>query len=79
MTALYDAVADVVSARFGIDRDKVSLDATFDDLGLDSLSQFELATVLKKRFGANMSDDEMTAMSSVSDVVDWLEKKGVMV
>lgn len=78
MTSLYDDIADVISARFGIPREKISPDASFEDLDLDSLSQIELATALKKRLGLEITDKEMTEISLVSDIVDKLGgKKGV--
>jgi len=75
MSALYESVVDVFSGRFGIDRDKVQPDASFDDIDLDSLSQIELATALKKKFAVEITDDEMAEMSVVSEVVAKLEEK----
>lgn len=75
MSALYESVVDVFIGRFSIDRDKVQPDASFDDIDLDSLSQIELATALKKKFAVEITDDEMAEMSVVSEVVAKLEEK----
>ncbi|MGH3962189.1 MAG: acyl carrier protein [Pseudonocardiaceae bacterium] len=79
MSALYESVVDVFTGRFGIDRDKVQPDASFDDIDLDSLSQIELATALKKKFAVEITDDEMAEMAVVSEVVAKLAEKGVTV
>jgi len=77
MSTLYESVADVIASRFGIDRDEVTPEASFDDLGLDSLSQIELVTALRKHLGVAIDDDEMAELSTVSEVVATLESSGV--
>jgi acyl carrier protein len=77
MSALYDSVANVIASRFGIDREAITPEASFDDLGLDSLSQIELVTALRKRLGAIIDDEEMAELSVVSEVVAKLEENGV--
>ena len=83
MSALYESVTDIFADRFGIDRATVTPDASFDDIGLDSLSQIELATAIKKKYAVEISDDEMAEMSIVSEIVEKLEEllaeKGVTV
>ncbi|MBQ0986520.1 acyl carrier protein [Streptomyces sp. F63] len=79
MSSLHDSVAEVFAARFGLDPEKVVPEATFDDLGLDSLSQIELATALKKRLGIVISDEELSEISVVADIVALAERKGVAV
>jgi acyl carrier protein len=73
---MHDSVAEVMANRFGMDRDIVVAEATFDDLGLDSLSQIELATALTKQLGVELDDDEMAELSTVGEVVALLESKG---
>jgi len=79
MSSLHDSVADVFVSRFGLDREEIRPDATFDDLGLDSLAQIELATALKKRLGIVITDAELSEVSVVSDIVTLLEQKGATV
>jgi acyl carrier protein len=79
MSAIYDVVADVISNRFEVDRTQVVPDISLDELGLDSLSQIELALVLKHRFGIELSDAELAEISEVADIVDRLEAKGARV
>ncbi|MFF5919605.1 acyl carrier protein [Streptomyces flavochromogenes] len=77
-SSMHDSVAEVMANRFGMDRDIVVADATFDDLGLDSLSQIELATALTKQLGVELDDDEMAELSTVGEIVALLESKGAV-
>ncbi|OKK14739.1 hypothetical protein AMK16_29775 [Streptomyces sp. CB00455] len=79
MSSVHDSVVEVFVARFGLDPETVLPEATFDDLGLDSLSQIELATALKKRLGIVVSDEELSDLSTVSDIVALVEQKGAAV
>jgi acyl carrier protein len=69
MSVSFDSIVQVISTRFKIDRSRVVPEASFDELGLDSLSQIELALSLKKELGINISDDELSEIATVSDVV----------
>jgi acyl carrier protein len=75
MTDTFNAVVELLSARFDIEPEIVSMSATFDDIDLDSLSQIELGTAIKKKFGVEISDDELAEMSTIGDVVDSLADK----
>ncbi|MFE3652085.1 acyl carrier protein [Streptomyces sp. NPDC057579] len=75
MSSMHDSVSEVMANRFGMDRNIVVAEATFDDLGLDSLSQIELATALTKQLGVEVSDDEMAELSTVGEIVTLLESK----
>ncbi|CAL9652749.1 acyl carrier protein [Streptomyces sp. NPDC057838] len=79
MSSAHESVVEVFVARFGLDPEAVQPDATFDDLGLDSLSQIELATALKKRLGVVITDDELSEISVVGDIVALVEQKGAAV
>ncbi len=79
MSSVHDAVVEVFVARFDLDPEKVVADATFDDLDLDSLSQIELATALKKRLGIAITDEELSEVSVVADIVALVEQKGAAV
>lgn len=75
MTDTFDAVVKLLSARFDIEPEIVTMSATFDDIDLDSLSQIELGTAIKKKFGVEISDDELAEMSTIGEVVDCLAGK----
>lgn len=75
MSTIYDDVVSTITARFGVPAEEIALDASFDDLGLDSLSQIELATVLQKRLGVEIDDDEIARISTIRELVTQLDDK----
>jgi acyl carrier protein len=77
MSALFDTIAQVISRRFRIDPSELVPDASFEELGLDSLSQIELATSIEKELGIKISDDDISQMSSIADIVQSLESRGI--
>lgn len=73
---MFDSVADVIAARFGVDRASITADSSFDDLDLDSLAQIELATAIKKKLGIEIADEEMAEMKNVGAIAARLEEIG---
>ena len=74
MNVNLDSIVQVISTRFKIDANRIVPEASFDELGLDSLSQIELALSLKKDLGINISDDELAQISTVSDIFKMVNK-----
>jgi acyl carrier protein len=74
MSVNLDSIVQVISTRFKIDVSKIVPEASFDELGLDSLSQIELALSLKKDLGISISDDELARISTVSDIFKMVNK-----
>ena len=77
MDELYDAVAEILVNQFDVEAGKIEPSASFADINLDSLSQIELVAVLRKKFGIELTDDEMAELSVVSEIVTTLAAKGV--
>lgn len=69
MSLTFESVAAVISRRFKIDRSKISQEATFEELGLDSLAQVELLMTLKKELGVELTDSQLDEVSRVSDLI----------
>ena len=44
-------------------------EATFQELGLDSLSQVEAIVALEEMFGLNISDEEAEKINSINDAI----------
>ena len=48
-----------------------------DDLGLDSLGAVEMVMNLEEEFGVSLTDEELSALSTVGDVFRLVEEKRV--
>lgn len=75
-----DLMADVLSRitkiivdRLGVEESEVKLEATFkEDLGADSLDVVELVMELEDEFDLEISDEDAEKISTVQDVVDYI-------
>jgi acyl carrier protein len=76
---LIQRVRSVVAKNKGIPEDAVSLDATFADLGMDSLDAVNLLFALEEEFNISIPDQEARTINSVRGMVNGvqalLEKK----
>ncbi|WP_163653878.1 acyl carrier protein [Listeria sp. PSOL-1] len=75
MAEVLEKVADIIVDRLGVDKEKVTLQASFaEDLGADSLDVVELIMELEDEFGIEISDEEAEKMSTVGDAVKYIEE-----
>jgi acyl carrier protein len=62
------AIADVTHKS----PDEVSLESTFEELGIDSLNGFNLLVELEEDLGVTFPEDDARGLACVRDVVDAL-------
>ncbi|MCF8564396.1 acyl carrier protein [Alicyclobacillus tolerans] len=75
MSDTFSRVKNIIVDRLGVDEGKVALEATFkDDLGADSLDVVELIMELEDEFDLEISDDDAAKISTVGDVVTYIEQ-----
>lgn len=64
----------IIVSKLGISPEELSLDATFTDLGADSLDTVELIMEFEKEFDYSISDEIAESMSTSSDVIRFFIK-----
>lgn len=76
MEAIFERVKEVIGEQLGIeDLEIITMETTFiDDLGADSLDIVELIMALEEEFDMEIPEAEAEKISSVSDVVDYINK-----
>ena len=76
MEAILERVKEVIGEQLGVeDLDTITLETTFiDDLGADSLDIVELIMALEEEFDMEIPEAEAEKISSVGDVVEYIEK-----
>lgn len=76
MEAILERVKDVIGEQLGIeDLDTITMETTFiDDLGADSLDIVELIMALEEEFDMEIPESEAEKISSVGDVVEYIQK-----
>ncbi|ADU30791.1 acyl carrier protein [Evansella cellulosilytica] len=76
MAAVIDRIAKIVSDRLGVDESEIKPEATFkEDLGADSLDVVELVMELEDEFDLEISDEDAEKISTVGDVIDYIERQ----
>ena len=68
-------VIDAITRIAELDPGKVSLETSFEDLGLDSLDALTLVAELEDQFSVSISDEEAYAFTTVQDAVESLQQR----
>ena len=70
-----DKVADIIVEQLGVDKEKVTREATLTELGADSLDIVETVMAMEEEFDVELPDEETTQLKDVGDVMDLIETK----
>lgn len=73
--SVFDRVRDIVVEELGVEPEEVTMEASFlEDLGADSLDIVELIMAFEEEFDLEIPDEEAEHISTVSDVVEYIEE-----
>ncbi len=73
---IFEKIAALLAEQFSVDVDSITMDTSFEDLGADSLDIVELSMALEEEFGVEeMEEDDLSGISTVSDLVRYLKGK----
>ena len=76
MTDTLERVKKIIVDRLGVDESKITLEASFkEDLGADSLDVVELVMELEDEFDLEISDEDAEKITSVGEVVKYIESQ----
>ena len=75
MDTVLEKVKEVISEQLDVeDLDSITTETTFiDDLGADSLDIVELIMALEEEFDMEIPEEEAEKITSVGDVVNYIE------
>ena len=72
---MFEEVKAIIVDTLNCEADQVTLEANlFDDLGADSLDAMELNLALEEKLGKTISDEQMSEIKTVGDIVKILEQ-----
>ena len=72
---VFEKVKKIIVNQLGVADTAVTLEASFiDDLGADSLDIVELVMALEEEFDMEIPEADAEKISSVNDVVEYIEK-----
>jgi len=76
MKQLEEKVKDIIVEELGVERDKLTADASFmEDLGADSLDTVELVMAFEKEFDIDILDEEAEKLRTVGQAMKYLHDK----
>ncbi|CAE7740398.1 acpP [Symbiodinium sp. CCMP2456] len=70
-----EKVAEVIAEQLGVEKDKVTREATLSELGADSLDIVESVMALEEAFDIELPDEETTPLKNCGDVMDLIQSK----
>ena len=75
---MFERVAVIISEQLGISVDKITKNSQIvDELGADSLDVVELIMAFSDEFGVDIPDELAQSMSTVGDIVEYLEQNEI--
>ena len=69
---LFEEIRDVICEQLGIEKEEVSLDTTFEELGADSLDLFQIVIELEEKYDVQI--EEVENLKTIKDAVEYVEK-----
>jgi acyl carrier protein len=67
---IHQKIAEVISDLFDIDRSRITLEATFQDLELTSIDAIDLAVELQRYTGKKLTETGLRGVRTIGDVVE---------
>jgi acyl carrier protein len=71
---LTDEVLDVIAQTQRIPREKVTLEARFEELGMDSMDAVNILFALEDKFDITIPDEAAKQIRSIRDIVEGVQK-----
>ena len=71
---LEEKVLSVIATSKRIPRERVSIDSSLEDLGMDSLDQLNLLFALENDFNISIPDEEAKSIRNVREMVEGVRK-----
>ena len=72
---MFDKICELLADKFDADASTMTMDTKIkEDLNADSLDVVELMMDLEENFGITISDEEATQMSTIGDIVKYIEE-----
>ena len=73
-SAIYKKLRTLIVETLGVEEEEVTPEASFEeDLNVDRQELVDLMVAIEEEFEVKIPDDEMAAIATVGDAVDYLE------
>lgn len=73
---MLEKVKEIIEEKLNVDGVEITAETRFkEDLEADSLDLFELVMALEDEFGVEIPTEELTSITTVGAVIDYIESK----
>ena len=73
--SILDRVRKVIVDQLKVSENEVTPEATFDDLGADSLAKVEMVMAFEEEFSVEIPDEDAEKINTVGDAVKYIQAK----
>lgn len=75
---MFERVKAIIEEKLNADGENITESTDFkEDLNADSLDLFELVMALEEEFDTEIPSEDLEKLTTVGDVMEYLEEKGV--
>jgi acyl carrier protein len=74
-TMEFEKIKQIISRELKIDENKITLETSLVDLGVDSIDGANIAINIEEEFGIEITDTELSEMKTIGDMVNIVSKK----
>jgi acyl carrier protein len=72
---LFERLKSIIADKLEVDPAEITMETSFaDDLEADSIALFELVMAIEDEFEIEIEDDSIENISTVGDIVNYLEE-----
>jgi len=75
MSSHQEELLDLIAAEALIEREKLSLDAPLDSLGIDSVDFVSIMFAVEEKYNITVEDNEIARDKTLGDMIALLESK----
>lgn len=71
---IYDNLVSILCTQYGYDKKEISMDTNItEDLDLDSVDMVDLLMMVEDEYHIELSDDVMESITTIGDLVSYIE------
>ena len=71
---VFEKIKDLIVTKKGVEAEKVSIESSFEELGMDSLDAVELVADMEEIFNVNIPNTELQNFKTIRQAVEGLQK-----
>ncbi len=74
---MFEVIKEVLKEQLGIEED-IKLESKLrEDLNIDSLLAVQLSVLLENKYDIDITEEELSKLITIKDIINLLEKKGI--